>query len=74
MLRAFVEWLQEALLLLVSSRKDVKFMVAVYVALIVAGRRTADDVPAKLQAAVLEDLAALGLDGNGEPVVEEPVA
>lgn len=49
-------------------------MVAVYVALIVAGRRTADDVPAKLQAAVLEDLAALGLDGNGEPVVEEPVA
>lgn len=74
MLRAFVEWLQEALLLLVSSRKDVKFMVAVYVALIAAGRRTADDVPAKLQAAVLEDLAALGLDGNGEPVAEEPVA
>lgn len=46
-------------------------MVAVYVALIVAGRRTVEDVPSKLQAAVLEDLTALGLDGNGEPVVAE---
>ena len=70
MIKAFIEWLQEALLILISSRKDVKRMVAVYVALIVAGRRTADDVPAKLQAAVLEDLAALGLDGNGEVVAE----
>ena len=70
MIKAFIEWLQEALLILISSRKDVKRMVAVYVALIVAGRRTADDVPAKLQAAVLEDLAALGLDGNGEVAAE----
>lgn len=46
-------------------------MVACYVALIVAGRRNADDVPAKLQAAVLADLEALGLDGNGEPIVNE---
>lgn len=70
MFHSFIEWLQEALLLLISSRKEVKSMVAVYVALIVAGRRTADDVPARLHAAVLEDLAALGLDGNGDPVVE----
>ncbi len=48
-------------------------MVACYVALIVAGRRTADDVPAKLQAAVLADLEALGLDGNGDPIVSDPV-
>jgi hypothetical protein len=43
-------------------------MVDVYVALIVAHRRTIDQVPAKLQAAVLADLKALGLDGNGNPL------
>ena len=45
-------------------------MAKTYYNLIKAGRRTADDVPAKLQAAVLEDLAALGLDGNGEVAAE----
>lgn len=40
-------------------------MVSLYVALIIAGRRTFDDVPAKLQTAVKADLAALGLDENG---------
>lgn len=55
-----IEWLK--------LRKDVKFVVAVYVALIVAGRRTIDNVPAKLRDAVLADLEALGLDGNGQSI------
>ena len=43
-------------------------MVALYVALIIAGRRTFDRVPAKFKAAVKADLEALGLDENGNPV------
>lgn len=41
-------------------------MVDVYVALIVYKRRTIDEVPAHLKPAVLAELAALGLDGNGD--------
>lgn len=41
-------------------------MVALYVALIINGRRTFEQVPSKLKAAVKEDLKALGLDENGE--------
>lgn len=40
-------------------------MVALYVALIIAGRRTFNQVPAKFKAAVKTDLEALGLDENG---------
>ena len=40
-------------------------MVSLYVALIIAGRRTFDKVPAKLQTTVKEDLLALGLNENG---------
>lgn len=40
-------------------------MVALYVALIINGRRTFQQVPEKFKAAVHEDLAALGLDDNG---------
>ena len=43
-------------------------MRAVYVALIVNGRMTIDNVAKPLQAVVLEDLKALGLDGQGEPL------
>ena len=43
-------------------------MVALYVALIIAGRRTFNQVPAKFKAAVKADLEALGLDENGNPV------
>ena len=43
-------------------------MVALYVALIIAGRRTFNQVPAKFKAAVKDDLEALGLDENGNPV------
>ena len=40
-------------------------MVALYVALIIAGRRTFNQVPAKFKAAVKADLEALGLDEIG---------
>ena len=45
-------------------------MVDLYVALIIAGRRSYDRVPAKFKAAVKEELAALGLDENGNPIAE----
>lgn len=43
-------------------------MVALYVALIINGRRTFAQVPAKFKEAVKADLTALGLDENGVPV------
>ena len=43
-------------------------MVALYVALIINGRRTFSQVPAKFKEAVKADLEALGLDENGNPV------
>lgn len=43
-------------------------MVDMYVALIIAGRRTFAQVPVKYQPAVHEDLLALGLDDNGFPL------
>lgn len=43
-------------------------MVALYAALIINSRRTFSQVPAKFKEAVKEDLAALGLDENGNPV------
>lgn len=45
-----------------------EIMVDVYVALIVKKRRTIEQVPAQLQEAVLAELAALGLDGYGNPL------
>jgi len=42
-------------------------MVDMYVALIIAGRRTLAQVPAKYQSAVHTDLLALGLDDSGNP-------
>lgn len=47
-------------------------MVALYVALIINSRRTFSQVPAKFKEAVKEDLAALGLDENGNPVKSQP--
>lgn len=43
-------------------------MVALYVALIINGRRTFAQVPAKFKDAVKVDLEALGLDENGNPI------
>lgn len=49
-------------------------MVDLYVALIIAGRRTIDQVPVKFREAVIADLNALGLDENGEPMEDYSVA
>lgn len=50
-------------------------MVDMYLALVIAGRRTCDptntsvkQVPDKYKEAVLEELIALGLDANGDPI------
>lgn len=43
-------------------------MIDMYCALIIAGRRTFSQVPAKYQEAVKADLLALGLDENGNPL------
>lgn len=45
------------------------YMVDIYVALIVAGRRTIDKVLPGLRDEVLADLNAIGLDGYGKPLV-----
>lgn len=43
-------------------------MVALYIALIINGRRSFKQVPEKFKNAVREDLAALGLDEEGNPI------
>lgn len=43
-------------------------MVALYVALIINGRRSFSQVPVKFRVAVKADLDALGLDENGNPI------
>ena len=50
------------------SLKGGDTMVAIYVALIVAGRRTYESVPANLQTAVKADLEAIGLGTDGKPL------
>jgi len=45
-------------------------MVDMYVALIIAGRRTFSQVPVKYQVEVHLDLLALRLDDNGNPITE----
>ncbi|MFX3672863.1 MAG: CD1375 family protein [Paenisporosarcina sp.] len=45
------------------------FMVAIFSGLIAGKRRTIADVPEHLKEPVLADLAALGLDSNGDPIV-----
>jgi hypothetical protein len=44
-------------------------MVDLYVALIIRGRRTFEQVPSNLQPAVEEELFALGLGTDGKPLV-----
>lgn len=43
-------------------------MVDLYVALIIAGRRTFEQIPQRYKEAVRADLLALGLDENGNPL------
>lgn len=45
-------------------------MVDVYIALIIRKFRTIETVPVQLKAQVSEGLTVLGLDGNGDPIVE----
>ena len=44
-------------------------MVDMYLALVINHRRTINQVPTQFRDAVMADLTALGLDGNGNPIV-----
>ena len=44
-------------------------MIDMYVALIINHRRTIEQVPIQYREAVMADLTALGLDGNGNPII-----
>ena len=46
-------------------------MVDMYVVLILNNRRNIDQVPAEWREVVREDLTAIGVDGDGHPIVEE---
>lgn len=48
--------------------KEGRTLIDLYVALIIAGRRTIDQVPERYRDAVIAELAALGLDENGNPI------
>lgn len=43
-------------------------VVALYEALIIAGRKTLSQVPVQFQGVIKADFAAMGLDENGKPV------
>jgi len=55
--------------LIKSLRLEVINMVDLYVALIIADRRTFEQVPDRYKEEVKADLLALGLDENGNPIV-----
>ena len=46
-------------------------MVDLYVALIIANRRSITQIPQRYRDAVVADLNALGLDENGQPQVAQ---
>ena len=58
-------------IILYAERQKGDNMVDLYVALIIAGRRPFSRVPARYQNAVREELLALGLDENGDPIMAE---
>lgn len=58
-------------IILYAGRQKGDNMVDLYVALIIAGRRPFSRVPARYQNAVREELLALGLDENGNPIMAE---
>lgn len=60
---------------LLLPRKEIVFMVDMYLALVIAGRRTCNPdnknvtlVPANYRSLVLVELTALGLDADGKPI------
>ena len=58
-------------IILYADRKKGDNMIDLYVALIIAGKRPFSKVPARYQDAVREELLALGLDENGDPIKED---
>ena len=61
----------ESLIEKIKAKREVfkMAMVTIYITLIVAGRRTFDQVPKALKELVKADLEAMGLDENGHPLV-----
>lgn len=57
-----------SILWLIFTKKGKRVMVDLYCALIIVGKRTIDTVPARYRDAVREQLAAIGLDENGNPI------
>jgi len=55
--------------LIKSLRLEVINVVDLYVALIIADRRTFEQVPDRYKEEVKADLFALGLDENGNPII-----
>lgn len=64
-----------AKILVILLGGDIMFMVAIFVGLIVGRpeKWDIDKVPAHLRDFVLADLGLLGLDGYGNPLVEDEV-
>lgn len=56
---------------IIFGGKDI--LVDLYVALIINKRRTIDQVPSQFKDPVLTDLNAIGLDGNGDPLLTEEI-
>ena len=57
-------------IILYAIRRKGDNMIDLYVVLIIAGKRPFSKVPARYQDAVREELLALGLDENGDPIKE----
>ena len=61
----------KSLIEILARKKEVikMAMVTIYVTLIVAGRRTFDQVPKALKELVKADLEAMGLNEDGQPIL-----
>ena len=59
------------IIILYAIRRKGDNMIDLYVVLIIAGKRPFSKVPARYQDAVREELLALGLEENGNPIKEE---
>lgn len=66
--------LRLAFTILFLKKKGMILMVEVYATLIIYGRKTIDQVPMKQRQAVIDLLASMGLDPNGNPIETEQQA
>lgn len=57
-------------ILIAITRRKGDNMIDLYVVLIIAGKRPFSKVPDRYKDAVREELLALGLDENGDPIKE----